>query len=78
VLADADYQMVLDARDPFAHRRLPRIVHAGVGTAKLPRTAFRIGSQHQEVDSRDLIERARRVAVEHVERFLAAVVAGQV
>jgi hypothetical protein len=78
VLADADYQMVLDARDPFVHRRLLRIVHAGVGTANLPRTAFRIGPKQQEVDSRDLIERARRVAVEHVERFLTAVVAGRV
>jgi hypothetical protein len=74
VHADSGYQMTLDARTLLVHRRAIRTLSVG---AVAPRTAFRIGPQLQEVPARDLIDTARRVAVTHVERFLAGVMAKQ-
>lgn len=90
--ADPDYGVVLAARNPMTHARLPRTLSiANVAPrAHEQRTAFPVFGlpanpldptevvAKRPVPARELIETARDVATRHIEAFLAAVNRGDV
>lgn len=75
VLADPDYRTVVDARDPLTHSWVTQNVYITLGADIPRRVAFQVSPQQGEIEPRDLLLTAKRVAVTHMERFLAGVMA---
>lgn len=83
VVSDTDYELLKNARDPLVHRKLPRIVKIGGGSAPTP--VDRLGlavpgaqSPTGEMPSRQLVELSRDTATRHVVALLQAAEAGQI
>jgi hypothetical protein len=68
---DPDYQRVRDRRHPLLHAHIARDLHRPVNPGHNTRTKF------GGINARDLILVSRDVADRHVDRFLTAMIAGQ-
>lgn len=74
---DADYAIVLSARNPMTHGRLKRTLYGNVVPPRPHenRTGFPVGPGDTLVHSRPLIELCSKVATHHLEDFLTMIAA---